>query len=307
MKDLSKHFLENNPLVQKKIKVIQEWVKNHGKIWARRALYELVSKQLVRDTSNSSYQQTCKLFQNLREYGIIPYDWFKDKRTTVQNIGIEDYGDFENQFNSLCKYYTRSSKALQKNYVEIWTEKELSEDTIALIDQYDIGLIMGEGFIGDIPFHDTTQRIQQIENDYNLPIRIIYISDYDCKGEHTFNLCKQTLEPLGDVTVTKVFLTKTQVRNYNLIPNIGYRERMLKPSKLKTHLSKQYVKEFFNGNKDLERDGMVQYEFDQIDIELLKKSLADTISSFIDVNVIANREKACRKEVAGWLSKHYTK
>ena len=249
---------------------------------------------------------TCKLFQNLREYGMIPYNWFKDKRTTVENVDILNYGNFQDQFNFLCRDYTTSSKSLQKYYVEIWTEKELSEDTIQVINQFDVGLVMGEGFIGDIPFHDTTERIQRIIDKYSLPVRIFYISDYDCEGEHTFNLCKNTLEPLGDVEVIKLFLTKDQVRKYNLISNLGYRERMSAPNKLKSHLSKHYVKDFFDCNTDLETEGIVQYELDQIDIEIMKQSISDTISSFIDLGIIRNLKDECSKEVKDWLSKHYT-
>jgi len=315
MNDYSKKFLENDPLVQKKIEIIRNWVEKHGQIWARRALYELVSKQLIKDTSNYSYTCTCKLFQNLREYGMIPYEWFKDKRTKVENVDIDFYGEFQDRFAALCKYYptSRSSKELQKNYVEIWTEKELSEDTVQLIEQYDVGLVMGEGFIGDIPFHDATERVKRILNKYELPVRIFYISDYDCEGAHTFNLCKAMLEPIGDVEVKKLFLVKEQVEKYRLIPNIGYRERMLKPKVLKNHLAKQYVKEFFKSNTDLKKDGIVQYELDQVDIlirnrvkiEIMKKSLADTISSFIDLDVINNTKERCEREVKEWVSKHY--
>lgn len=306
-KRYTKEFLETNPLVQKKIEVIRSFVKNHGSIWVRRALYELVSKQLIKDTSDYSYIATSRLFSDLRYYKLIPFEWFKDKKTTIDNVDIKDYGDFQARFDKLCKYYNRSSKALQKYYMEIWTEKELSEDTIAVINQYDIGLVMGEGFIGDIPFHDAEQRFHRILNEYHIPIRIIYISDYDCEGEHTFNLCKTSLEPLGDIIVTKLFLTKKQLKG--LISNIGYVEKINKlkkqDKKWKAYLTKEYVKDFFANNLDLQEEGIVQYELDQIDIELMKQSLRDTISSYIDLNIISNMEETCAKEVNEWVSKHY--
>lgn len=310
-KRLTKEFLETNPLVQKKIEAIRSFVKNHGSIWSRRVLYELVSKQLIKDTSSNSYDATSKLFSDLRFHKLIPFKWFKDKKTTIGDIDIIDYGDFQTRFDKLCKYYSRSSKTLQKYYLEIWTEKELSEDTIAVINRYDVGLIMGEGFIGDIPFHNTEQRLQRILKEYNLPIRIIYISDYDCEGEHTFNLCKTRLEPLGNIIVTKLFLTKKQLKG--LISNIGYVEKINKlkndsnPRKWKAYLTKEYVKDFFANNLDLQEEGFVQYELDQIDIELMKQSLRDTISSYIDLNIISNMEETCAKEVNEWISKHYKK
>lgn len=303
VKDYSLKYLTTEPSVKQKIEIIKNWVERYGRIWSRRVLYELVSNQLVKDTSDTQYKQTCKLFQNLREQDIIPYDWFKDKRTTVENLGIKEPYGFQERFDILCDYYTKSSKSLQKYYVEVWTEKELAEDTIKILRRYDIGLVMGEGFIGDIPFHNATNRFKEIIKEYSIPIRIFYISDYDTEGEHTYHICKNTFETLGDVEVKKLFLNKPQLSG--LRSNLGYRQKMLKPKTLKYHLSKQYVQAFIKNNKDLEPDGIVQYELDQYDTDKMNISLENTISRYIDKNLIINRVKKCKREVEDWLKSHY--
>lgn len=308
MKDYSLKFLKTDPIIKKKIEIIKNWVEKHGRIWGRKALYELVSNQLVKDTSDNTSDQNYKLWQNLRENDIVPYDWFRDKRTTVVNVGINNGYSFQQRFNMLCNFYTRSSKSLQDYYVEVWTEKELSDDIQDLLKKYDIGLVMGEGFIGDIPFHDSIKMIPNILEKFGKPIRIFYISDFDCEGEHTYHLCKEKLEPLGDVKVEKLFLTKKQIIDNKFIPNIGYRERMLKPKTLKYHLSKQYVKDFIKDNKYLDKknpDGIIQYELDQFPIELMIEILDTTISNYIDIGLINRLDETCRKEVSEWLSKHY--
>ncbi len=301
VKDYSLNYLTTNKEVKKKIEIITNWVKNYGRIWSRRVLYELVSRQLVKDTSDNQYKQVCKLFQNLREHDFLPYEWFRDKRTQVYNVGIENSDSFEDRFNSLCLNYTRTAKSLQKYYVEVWTEKELSDVTQKLLDKYDIGLVMGEGFVGDIPFHNAIERIPDIIEEFDLPVKIFYISDFDCEGEHTFNLCKDKLELLGDVEVKKLFLTKSQIDNYGFISNIGYEDRIKRMSvkQKKAHLTKQYVKDFFN------KYGLVQYEFDQFPVDILNKILENTISSVIDINIIDNLNETCSKEVEEWLEEHY--
>lgn len=303
VKDYSYNYLTTNPTVKQKIQIIENWVKKYGRILGRRVLYELVSNQLVKDTSDNQSTQNYKLWQNLREHDLIPYDWFRDKRTTVVNVGINDGYSFQERFDILCDYYTRSSKSLQNYYVEVWTEKELPDVIQNLLEQYDVGLVMGEGFIGDIPFHDTVERIPNILDQYGLPIRIFYISDFDCEGEHTFQLCKDKLEPLGDIKVEKLFLTKDQIDKYGFISNIGYVERINKlksnPKKWKAHLTKQYVKDFFD------KYGIVQYELDQVSVELLNNILEGTISSIINKTIIENTNELCKKEVNGWLNEHY--
>ena len=302
VKDYSFKHCSTNAKVQEKIKRINNWVNKHGKIWSRKVLYEL-TPDLVKDTSETQYQQNCKLFENLREFSIIPYEWFKDKRTTIDNVGITESMNFDETFNYICRTYYRSPKVDQRYYVEVWTEKELAEDTIRILEKYDVGLVMGEGFIGDIPFHNAINRLKQILENYSIPIRIFYISDYDTEGEHTYHICKQTLEPLGDVTVKKLFLNKSQLEG--LTSNLGYREKMLKPNTLKYHLSKGYVQEFIEINKDLQPDGIVQYELDQYDTDKMNSSLENTISSYVDRNLIINRIKECRNEVEKWKSIHY--
>lgn len=302
MKKYSLKYLESDG-VKKKIEIVKRWVEQFGVIWSRRVLYELVSNQLVKDTSDSQYQQVCNLFQALRHEGFIPYDWFEDRRTSVSNVGIENGQSWEDTFNFMVNHWKRSSKSLQKYYVEVWTEKRLSEVTRQLLNKYEIGTVMGQGFIGDVPFHDAIERIPSILDEYNLPVKIFYISDFDCEGEHTFNLCKQKLEPLGDIEVKKLFLTKEQIDNYGFISNIGYKERIDKlkrnPKKWKAHLTKEYVKSFFN-----EYD-VVQYEFDQFPVDILNKNLEDTISRYISFDTIINTEKICREEVKEWMDKHY--
>jgi len=302
VKDYSYKHCTTNKIVQEKIKRINNWVNKHGKIWSRKVLYEL-TPDLVKDTSKSQYQATCKLFENLRKYGIIPYEWFKDKKTTIDDVGITESMNFDETFSYICRTYYRSPRVDQKYYVEVWTEKELAEDTIKILRRYDIGLVMGEGFIGDIPFHNATNRFKEIIKEYSIPIRIFYISDYDTEGEHTYHICKNTFETLGDVEVKKLFLNKPQLSG--LRSNLGYRQKMLKPKTLKYHLSKQYVQAFIKNNKDLEPDGIVQYELDQYDTDKMNISLENTISRYIDKNLIINRVKKCKREVEDWLKSHY--
>ena len=304
-KKYSMKHLESDK-VQAKVDLIKNWVEKYGRIWSRKVLYRLVSNQLIKDTSDSQYQQTCNLFQALRQEGLIPYEWFKDKKTTVLNAGIEGGYSFNERFEMLRDYYSRSSKSLQKYYVEFWTEKELSEVTQDLIKRtYDASLVMGEGFIGDIPLKDAADRVKGILDQYEFPVKIFYISDYDSEGDHTFHIAKEKLEKVGDVTVEKLFLTKEQVIDKKLIPNIGYRAKMLKPKTLKYHLPKKYVKDFIRENTDLADDGIVQYEFDQFPDEILNEVIENTICRYIDREIIINTQKLCREESKEWCNQHY--
>jgi len=287
-----------------KIEVVRKWVSENGLIWSRKVLYELVSAGLVKDTANTRYQAVCQLFKKLRKAGVVPYEWFKDKKTSLRNTGVGDASTFDESFQRLCKYYSRSAKSMQKNYVEIWTEKELPERVVNLTYEYDVGLLTSEGFVGDVAQHQAVERLKEIKAEFNIQPYVIYISDYDSEGEHIFNLNKRELEAVG-VEVSKLAVTKEDVKALSLISNIGYRERMLKPRTLKYHLSKQYVQDFLQRNRDLAPDGIVQYETEAYPVSTLHDRLQSQLSSLIDKDKIEKLDELCRREVKRWLKKHY--
>lgn len=295
------------PQIQAKINVVEEWVRKYGKIWSRKVLYELVSTQLVKDTSRGQYSQVCKLFMKLRKDEIIPYEWFKDKKTEVNyNCGISDSDmmSFDERFQRLAKYYNRSSRSLQKCYIELWTEKEFPDTIKSMLDDYEVGIVTSQGFVGDVAQHDALERIRKIQDKLNISIIIFYVSDYDCEGEHIYGLIKQEFEKFG-IRVIKLAVKKEHIKKLRLISNIGYRERMLKPKTLKSHLTKAYVKEFFEKNKDLAPDGIVQYELDAYPVEILQNLIENAISKFIDVKIIEDTDKICKKEAKRWVKKYY--
>lgn len=293
-----------NGKTRAKIEVVRKWVEQWGRIWSRKVLYELVAAGLIKDTSKSSYSRVCKLFMKLRRAGVIPYEWFKDKKTTLSNVGISEGRSFNERFASLCEYYSRSAKSLQANYVEVWTEKELPDAIKDLLLTYDVGLLTSEGFVGDVAFHYALERLKEIKEKYGVPICIIYISDYDAEGEHIFRINKEQLEEIG-VKVTKLVVTKPDVKRFKLASNVGYRERMMKPKTIKYHLSKQYVKDFFERNKDLVPDGIVQYETEAYPVPALRTKLDKILGGLIDVAKIENLDRLCREEVENWRNKHY--
>lgn len=297
--------MEVNKITQAKIDIVEAWVKLHGQIWSRKVLYQLVSAGLVKDTSKSTYVQVCKLFMKLRREGIIPYEWFKDKKTVALGVGIDESRSFDERFKLLCKYFTKDSKSLQKYYVEIWTEKELPEDITQIIKyKYQVGLVTSEGFVGDVAQHNAVKRLEGIREEFELPIVILYVSDYDCEGEHIFGLMKEELGG-GGIEVRKIAIKKEDVKRFELISNIGYRERMLKPNTLKYHMRKGYVRDFLGKNKDLERDGIVQYEIEAYPDESFKELIERELNDLISLKIIAETHEICRGEAKEWLEDHY--
>lgn len=171
-----------------------------------------------------------------------------------------------------------------------------------LFKEFDVGLLTSEGFIGDVARHFASTRLSKIAEEK--PVIIMYISDYDCEGEHIYHLAEEDLE-LHDIRVEKVAINKEQVIELNLISNIGYRDRILgNPRTLKYHLNKQYVREFFEYNRDLGPDGIVQFELDACPVPDLMELTKDAIGRYIDLSIIELSADDSKKEVKDWIERH---
>ena len=178
----------------------------------------------------------------------------------------------------------------------------MARSIFELLDQYDVGFVSSTGFMGDIPRRKAEERMKETEEEYGIKPVIIFISDYDAEGEYIVECVK---EEIVSAHVEKIALTKQQVKELNFISNIGYKEKMLKPKTLKNHLSKEYVKEFIKENRDLEPNGIVQYELDQIETKYLHSLLKGTLRKYIDMKLIEQHKELCEREVKDWMKKNY--
>jgi len=237
----------------------------------------------------------------------MPYTLFQDKKMTSSGVGIEtDIQDFDDYFLRAQRTYAdvRGAKTLQQGYIELFSEKDLPLPVEELLEKYEIGLVSSGGFAGDVGLHNMIQRLIEIQEIHDLPIRFYCLGDYDAEGEHIVSLIKDRCKPYG-IHVEKLAITKRQVKKFNLISNIGYRDKMMKPKTLKAHLKKRYVKEFFESNKDLAADGICQFELEALETSFLIDLIEHTISSYINLDIIKNRRKILDAEVEIWLAEHY--
>ena len=65
------------------------------------------------------------------------------------------------------------------------------------------------------------------------------------------------------------------------------------------------MKEFIEENRDLEPDGIVQYELDQIETKYLHSLLKRTLRKYIDMALIERHKEICEQEVKDWMEKNY--
>jgi len=117
--------LRVTPEISAMFETIRDWVERHGRIWQRRVLYELVSHQLVPDTSEKQGSRVNDIFKRARHQELIPWEWFKDEKSVQKNVGMPRLESFDQFFHRVKDLYEVSTKHTQNSYIEIWSEKTL--------------------------------------------------------------------------------------------------------------------------------------------------------------------------------------
>ncbi|MBA7496917.1 hypothetical protein ES702_07526 [subsurface metagenome] len=226
---------------------------------------------------------------------------------TQSNVGIEtEYRSFDDYFKSMLMAYefARDSKTLQKAYVEVFTEKDLPDPIEDLFYEYEVGFCSSGGFGGDVALYYVLERLKKIKETFNLSIKFYCIGDYDAEGEHIIKKIKERYEPFG-IDIKKLAITKQQVVDLQLVPNKGYREKMMKPKTLKYHMQKQYVWDFFEANKDIcPPDGICQFELEGLETTYLLELLKSTATRHISLETIKHSRAIFRREAQEWAKNH---
>ncbi|GAJ13280.1 unnamed protein product, partial [marine sediment metagenome] len=108
----------------KKFKVIKEQFLIEGPMTLRRIYYVLLGKGLVKPSGKkgSPYKNLSKLLVKAREEGELDWKVIVDRtRRIIQRLTFPDYDE---AFRWICEHYRKDSMLLQKNYVEVWIEKD---------------------------------------------------------------------------------------------------------------------------------------------------------------------------------------
>ena len=215
----------------------------------RKAFYYALSKNVKRPVSstsgridffrvfgieyNSDWQWLQQGIKYARLLGILPMEAIVEKKNPQPSIWAKyyrhsDFSDLVPDINTIIDAIVERTEVtkyfnpllLQKYHVEIWTEKTTLNDILdALCKKYKVNLQPFSGEATLTRVYELMKRIKQFDK----PIRILYISDYDKSGHNmpvaTGRKIKWFIDnryPNVELTLEKILLTKEQIEKYDL-------------------------------------------------------------------------------------------
>ena len=216
----------------------------------RHLYYLLLSDHVLRgeDTleCKRSYRQLARIIGLARRSGEIPFRALVDNiRTRIKPSSWSGLSDFVDDTTEL---YRKDLWARQKNYVEIWVEKDAIAGVVSGITYgYDVNLRPVRGYSSLTFLHQAAEEMCEITK----PIHLYYLGDHDPSGhdieragkEGLIEMLKSLGRPVGGISWTRLALIPGDLKQFEIIPL---------PAKAKDARYKGFVKEYGTDAAELE-------------------------------------------------------
>jgi len=264
----------------KRLELVQEII-NHYKtlgllLTVRQIHYQLVSTNAYANTQ-SNYDSLTRMITNARMSGRLDWSAIVDRNRETKrsyfNDGVKD------AIRSALTCFGRDKMLYQDVYIEVMIEKMAIFEIVSRVtNKYNIMLTGDKGFCSTTVLYEIAGRMKE-QTMLGKKCYVLYIGDHDPSGLTMDESIKNTLARMGanGVNFIRVGLTKEQVEEYNLPPNV--------------------IKENnTNAKKYSEKHGDISWECDALPPEILQNDLEDSILSLINYSTY---EYMCKLEKEG--------
>ena len=180
----------------------------------RQVFYRLVSMGAIEKTEGEYKNAVGRLLVDMREKGIIPFDWIADNTRWMRKP--RTYSSLEMALHRTAETYRRSIWDNQDVYVEVWLEKDalagvLYEET----EKWDVPLMVVRGYSSLTFLYGAAETIAA----YGKPAYLYYFGDYDPSGLNIPRTIEKSIRkyaPGVDVHFQRVAVTLEQIAKWNL-------------------------------------------------------------------------------------------
>ncbi len=222
--------------------VVDEYAAQGFELTLRQAYYQLVARGYI-PNNERSYKNIGSLINDGRLAGLIDWDSITDR---TRNLRGNSHWNKPQEVIASARYsYNLNKWSGQKNYVEVWVEKDALVDIVGqACVPLDTPYFSCRGYTSQSEMWSAAQRfIRQRNREKRI---IIHLGDHDPSGIDMTRDIQERLDLFGaDVYVKRVALTMQQIQTYNPPPN---------PAKITDSRASKYIDQF--GNESWELDAL---------------------------------------------------
>jgi hypothetical protein len=233
-------------------------LEGYNPMTVRQAFYQLVSRGDIAK-SEAEYKTVVRLLTDMRRRRQISFGWIADNTRWMRKPRTFD--SMEDMLQYSQQTYRRSIWNDQKDYVEIWLEKDALAGVLYNETQsWDVPLMVTRGYSSVTFLHSAAEAIAE----QGKPAFIYYLGDWDPSGRDITRAVEEGLHefaPEADIDFTRIAVTEEQ---------IGFWKLPTRPTKATDSRSKNFEGE--------------SVEVDAIDPKSLRELVSKAIESHIDRN-----------------------
>lgn len=197
------------------IKDVLQELYEYWPLTLRQIYYQLVSKQIIENHPNK-YKMLSNLLSRAREQGLIDWQAIEDRSRVYYDLtGWQNSKTFiKRSSDAFLKGYKRDLLQTQKNYIEIWIEKDaLSRIFTQTAEPYTVPVVVARGFASVSFLNNFKERVLRQDK----PPLILYFGDFDPSGLAIPEAVKNGLMKNGlNVTLKRCALLPGDIKKYNL-------------------------------------------------------------------------------------------
>jgi hypothetical protein len=180
----------------------------------RQVFYALTVLGVIKKAEGEYQRTVIRLLTEMREAGIIPFDWIADNTRWMRKPVT--YAGLDECLKSTSSFYRRNLWASMPVYVEVWCEKDaLAGVLLEETQPYDVPLMVAKGYSSVTFLHSAAAAIEAKDK----PAYIYHFGDLDPSGVDAARDIEAKLRryaPDAEIHFSCPAVTREQVEMWNL-------------------------------------------------------------------------------------------
>jgi hypothetical protein len=249
-------------LIEHANKILAEYAQRGLVVTLRQLYYQFVSRDII-PNNQKEYKRLGSVVNDARLAGLIDWDYMQDRTRNLARLASWDSPD--GIIRSAARSYHRNLWEGQKNYVEVWIEKDALVGVIEQVcERYDVPFFSCRGYTSQSEMWAAARRFQTYERQ-GRKTHVIHLGDHDPSGKDmSRDITDRMNSTFGStVSLDRIALNMDQVKQYNPPPN---------PAKITDSRAEGYIAEF----------GEESWELDALDPDVLERLIESSIGRLLN-------------------------
>jgi hypothetical protein len=312
---------EANLLVRKCVEIVDRYQGQGLKLTLRQLYYQLVSANVIRNEERQ-YKRLSGLLSDARLMGRVDWEAIED-RIRVPRVP-QEFKDLNELVDTALGAYRLDRWKGQKNYVELWVEKDALAGILSPIArEYHVTMMVNRGYSSQSAMYDAAKRFLKACHGEDLPYKT---GDQLYEGQ---DVSEQVVSELKKIHVLDqkaldeppprkpilLYLGDHDPSGEDMVRDIGSRLEMfgIQVEVRKLALTMEQVKEYDpppnpakmtdpRAAEYVDKHGETSWEVDALPPDVLDRLIRDSLESAIDLDLM-EKVKAVEKKDKATLSK----